>query len=54
MIINEYIECLNVFNNSNSFCCMLSCIQLTCSVLIATVKDVCWEIIYFVPLILPL
>ena len=28
--------------------CCISCIQLTRSVLIATVKDVCWEIIYFV------
>ena len=34
--------------------CMLSCIQLTRSVLISTVKDACWEIIYLVPLILPL
>ena len=29
------------------FCC-IGCLQLTRSVLMATVKDVCWEIIYFV------
>ena len=47
---------LGRFNNtySNNLSCMLSCIQLTRSVLTGTVKDVCWEIIYFVPLILPL
>ena len=28
--------------------CFISCIQLTRSLLIATEKDVCWEIIYFV------
>ena len=54
MIIKTYIESLNFFNNSNCLCFKLSCIQVTRSVLITTVKEVSWEIIYFVPPILPL
>ena len=51
MIIKTYIECLNVFNNSKScilYSCCISCTQLTRTVLVATVKDVFWEMMYLV------
>ena len=43
-----------LFNNSNGLFFMISCRELTRSVLITTVKVACREIIYFVSHILPL